>query len=173
MFGTEGHVNWEDETVELTNGKLVAANHTYRLQGKKNLQADGSALPGDGRVFYHLRMRWRYARLVDLGADMDVHVGEKGVARNAHFDVLGHPLIPLPYAIFPANSNRQTGFLSPRVGYSSLRGAQYLQPFYWAISKSSDATVALTSRPISGSGCSANIGCKTGSMTICASTPRT
>ena len=22
MFGTEGHVNWEDETVELTNGKL-------------------------------------------------------------------------------------------------------------------------------------------------------
>ena len=53
------------------------------------------------------------------GADMDVHVGEKGVARNAHFDVLGHPLIPLPYALFPANSNRQTGFLSPRVGYSS------------------------------------------------------
>src|SRR5262249_13310178 len=35
MFGSEGHVNWQDETVELTNGKLVAANHTYRLQGKK------------------------------------------------------------------------------------------------------------------------------------------
>ncbi len=65
------------------------------------------------------------------------------MARNAHFDVLGYPVVPLPYALFPADSTRQSGFLSPRVGYSGLRGAQYLQPFYWAINKSSDATFAL------------------------------
>jgi len=79
----------------------------------------------------------------DKGPAAFCTVGEKGVARNAHFDVLGYPVVPLPYALFPADSNRQSGFLSPRVGYSSLRGAQYMQPFYWAINKSSDATFAL------------------------------
>ena len=143
MFGTEGHVNWEDETVELTNGKLVAANHTYRLQGKKIYKLMGQHYQVTDGFFTTCGCGGDTPDWSISGADMDVHVGEKGVARNAHFDVLGHPLIPLPYAIFPANSNRQTGFLSPRVGYSSLRGAQYLQPFYWAINKSSDATAAL------------------------------
>ena len=143
MFGDEGHVNWEDETVELTNGKLIAASHTYRLQGKKIRKLTGQHyLVTDG--FFTTcgcggdRPDWSIS-----GADIDAHIGEKGVARNAHFDVLGQPVVPLPYAIFPADSSRQTGFLSPRVGYSGLRGAQYMQPFYWAINKSSDATFAL------------------------------
>ena len=143
MYGTEGHVNWENETVELTNGKLLAANHTYRLQGKKIYKLMGQHYQVTDGFFTTCGCGGDTPDWSISGADMDVHVGEKGVARNAHFDVLGHPLIPLPYAIFPANSNRQTGFLSPRVGYSSLRGAQYLQPFYWAINKSSDATAAL------------------------------
>jgi LPS-assembly protein len=143
MFGDEGHVNWEDETIELTNGKLIAANHTYRLQGKKIRKLPGQHyLVTDG--FFTTcgcggdKPDWSIS-----GADIDAHIGEKGVARNAHFDVLGQPIVPLPYALFPADSSRQTGFLSPRVGYSGLRGAQYMQPFYWAINKSSDATFAL------------------------------
>ena len=143
MFGSEGHVNWQDETAELTNGKLVAANHTYRLQGKKIYKLIGQHYQVTDGFFTTCGCGGDTPDWSISGADIDLHVGEKGVARNAHFDVLGHPIVPLPYAIFPANSSRQTGFLSPRVGYSGLRGAQYLQPFYWAINKSSDATVAL------------------------------
>jgi LPS-assembly protein len=65
------------------------------------------------------------------------------VARNASLDVLGYPVVPLPYALFPANSSRETALLAPRVGESGLQGFQYLQPLYWAINKSSDATAAL------------------------------
>ena len=143
MFGSEAHVNWEDETLELTNGKLRAASNTYRLEGKKIYKLNGQHYEVRDGFFTTCgcggdRPDWSIS-----GADIDLHVGEKGVARNAHFDVLGYPVVPLPYALFPADSNRQSGFLSPRVGYSSLRGAQYMQPFYWAINKSSDATFAL------------------------------
>ena len=58
-----------------------------------------------------------------------------------------------PYLIFPADSDRHSGLLSGRYGESNLRGAQWLQPYYLAINKSSDATIALdveTSQRIGG-----------------------
>ena len=70
-------------------------------------------------------------------------MGETGTAHNGYFDVLGHPMIYLPYAVFPADTDRSSGLLGPRMGESSLRGFQFVQPLYWAINKSSDATVAL------------------------------
>ena len=73
---------------------------------------------------------------------MDVHLGGSGYAKNATFSVLGYPVIPLPYAEFPADTSRHSGFLSGREGQSGLRGFQYLQPYYFAINKSSDATAA-------------------------------
>jgi LPS-assembly protein len=143
MYGSEGHVNWEDETAELTNGRLIAANHTYRLQGKKIYKLVGQHYQVTDGFFTTCGCGGDTPDWSISGADLDLHVGGEGVARHAHFDVLGYPVVPLPYALFPTNSSRQSGFLSPRVGYSSLRGAQYLQPFYWAINKSSDATAAL------------------------------
>ena len=44
---------------------------------------------------------------------------------------------------FPADTDRQSGFLSPLVGQSRLRGFQYFQPYYIDINRSMDATVAL------------------------------
>ena len=65
------------------------------------------------------------------------------MARGVTFRVKDVPVFYFPYFVFPANTERQTGFLIPRVGYSNRRGFQYEQPFYWAISKSQDATVSL------------------------------
>jgi hypothetical protein len=42
--------------------------------------------------------------------------------------------------VFPVNTDRETGFLFPEFGNSSKSGFRYMQPFYWAIDKSSDAT---------------------------------
>src|SRR5438876_905766 len=52
------------------------------------------------------------------------------------------PVFYFPYFVFPANTQRESGFLIPRIGYSNRRGYQYEQPFFWAISKSTDATIA-------------------------------
>jgi hypothetical protein len=77
------------------------------------------------------------------GAQTDVTLQGAGIVRGLTFRVKDVPVLWLPYFVFPANTRRQSGFLIPRVGYSNRRGFQYEQPFYWAIDKSSDATVAL------------------------------
>src|SRR5260370_32166798 len=74
---------------------------------------------------------------------MLVNAGHSGTAKNATFNVAGFPVIPFPYLVFPADTDRHSGLLSGREGQSGLRGFQWLQPYYIAINKSSDATVAL------------------------------
>src|SRR5208337_46230 len=84
---------------------------------------------------------------------MTVNMGHTGNASDATFNVAGYPVMRTPYLIFPADSDRHSGFLSGRYGESNLRGAQFLQPYYIAINKSSDATIALdveTSQRIGG-----------------------
>lgn len=142
MFASQANVDWANETAELTDGKLIASNHTYRLSGKKIYKLTGQRYKVSDGFFTTCGCGGDTPDWSISGADIDVHVGDKGVARNGHFDVLGHPVVPLPYAIFPANTSRSSGFLSPRVGESGFRGFQYVQPFYWAIDKTSDFTVA-------------------------------
>jgi LPS-assembly protein len=71
----------------------------------------------------------------------DVTLGGVGIAKDATFRVNDVPVLYMPYLLFPANTDRQTGFLLPRVSYSNRRGFVYEQPFFWAIDKSSDATI--------------------------------
>lgn len=142
MTASKAKVDWANETAELTNGKLVASNHTYRLRGAKIDKLIGQRYRITDGFFTTCGCGGPTPDWSISGADIDLHVGDKGVARDAHFDILGYPIIPLPYAVFPVDTSRSSGFLSPRVGESGLRGFQYLQPFYWAINKSSDATIA-------------------------------
>jgi len=142
LWATEGEINLEKETLELENAKILAKRNTYHLEGKHIRKLPGQKYTVLKGFFTTCGCEpgtpdW------SLSADrMDVSLGQKGTAKNATFSVLGYPLIPLPYAEFPADTNRQSGFLSGREGQSGLRGFQYLQPYYLAIDKSSDATVA-------------------------------
>jgi hypothetical protein len=73
----------------------------------------------------------------------DVELSGVGVAKDATFRIADTPVLYMPYLLFPANTDRQSGLLMPRIGYSNKRGFVYEQPFYWAIDKSSDATIAV------------------------------
>ena len=77
MYGSEGHVNWQDETIELTNGKMLAANHTYRLEGKKIFKRNGQHYQVTDGFFTTCgcggdRPDWSIA-----GADIDLHMGNR------------------------------------------------------------------------------------------------
>ncbi len=77
----------------------------------------------------------------------------KITARNVQITVEGYgtathttlwaknlPVLYSPYLRFPVKLQRQTGFLTPQFGFSDRRGTEYMQPFFWAIDESSDAT---------------------------------
>ncbi len=56
--------------------------------------------------------------------------------------IQGIPVLYLPYFIYPVKNERQTGFLIPDVGRSSTLGYTISNSFFWAITKSQDATLS-------------------------------
>jgi LPS-assembly protein len=72
--------------------------------------------------------------------NVNVTIEGYGSARHASLWARDVPVFYTPYLFFPVKLNRQTGFLTPQLGYSDRKGVEYVQPFFWAIDKSSDAT---------------------------------
>jgi LPS-assembly protein len=151
----EGRINLPDETGTLTDATISNYNKTYRLQGARVNKLTGQRYSVLDGVYTTCGSEpgtpdW------SISADrMDVNVGDTATARGAHFNILGYPVLYSPYAIFPADTSRHSGFLAPRIGESGLRGFQLLEPYYWAIDRSSDASFALdveTSQRVGGLG---------------------
>ncbi len=70
-----------------------------------------------------------------------VDLGAKARAYNSTFRIEKVPVFYLPYADHPAEQlGRESGFLLPAVGNSSLKGLILGDAFYWAINRSMDAT---------------------------------
>jgi len=142
IWASRADVDLDKETLELDDANILAREKTYHLKGRRILKQEGQKYVILNGFFTTCGCEpgtpdW------SVSADkMDVHMGGTGRANNAKFSVLGFPVIPLPYVQFPADSSRHSGFLTSRQGQSGLRGFQYLQPYYWAINKSSDATFA-------------------------------
>ena len=63
-----------------------------------------------------------------------------GTGRNAHIDILGVPLLYLPWVSFPLSSDRKSGFLFPTIANTTTGGAQLTLPYYWNIRPNADFT---------------------------------
>ena len=65
-------------------------------------------------------------------SEANVEIGGYGVARNLWFKTLGLPILYVPWAMFPAKTERQTGFLLPTYSTSTRDGVEVEVPFFWA-----------------------------------------
>jgi LPS-assembly protein len=83
------------------------------------------------------RPSWQF-----FAAHAHVRLNDKIAMVSANFRLFRVPLIWLPYATAPAGSNiRQTGFLLPDIGDSSLKGFVFGDAFYFAPTPWMDATL--------------------------------
>jgi LPS-assembly protein len=64
-----------------------------------------------------------------------------GVARDTVFRFKGIPFFYLPYASFPIDDRRKSGFLVPSIGSSDETGADVSIPYYINIAPDMDATI--------------------------------
>lgn len=71
--------------------------------------------------------------------DLDQAKG-RGVARHAKLLVRGVPVFYTPYASFPIDDRRKSGFLIPTFGNSDENGVDLTVPYYWNIAPNMDAT---------------------------------
>jgi LPS-assembly protein len=143
ITASEAKVNLADESADLTNAKVTNHDRSYRLEGEEIQKHEGQHYSVLDGFFTTCGCDKGTPDWSITGDQMDVHMGDRGTARRARFNILGVPVLYLPYAVFPADTDRQSGLLGPRIGESGLRGFQLVQPYYWAINKSSDATVAM------------------------------
>lgn len=71
----------------------------------------------------------------------DVIPGDRAIGRHTLFRLKRIPILYLPYFERPLGRNpRQSGFLTPNFGHSSLFGYIYGLGYYWAINRSYDMT---------------------------------
>ncbi|MBF0121367.1 MAG: LPS-assembly protein LptD [Desulfobacterales bacterium] len=75
------------------------------------------------------------------GNNLNLTIEGYAKLRHATFWTKNIPSLYFPYFIFPAKQKRQTGLLLPDIAYSEQKGTEYLQPIYYAINESSDATL--------------------------------
>jgi LPS-assembly protein len=82
------------------------------------------------------RPTWKfYAPSATVRLQKSVHL------ENGNFRLLSVPIVYLPYATFPAEKRRDSGFMIPDPGHSSQKGYVLGDSFYWAPLDWMDATV--------------------------------
>jgi len=133
-------MNLQKETGVIQNGDIFLEEGHLSMSGRRMEKFGGQT--------YHIDDGFFTTCLCDSGSpswkfsaeQMDLALEGTGTVKNGYFYILDVPVMYIPYGIFPLRTERQTGFLFPQVGHSTIEGFRFLQPFYWALSKSTDAT---------------------------------
>ena len=117
----------KDQNLHITGieAEKLGENH-YRIR-------DGSFTTCDAE-----RPPWKFTV-----KELEVTLEGYGIAKGPMFYLEGIPALYFPVGIFSLKKERQTGFLLPRVGYSTKYGPELDTSFFWAISKDMDATFYL------------------------------
>jgi len=141
-FAERVRFNLTEEIGTIENGDLFLEKGHVSLTGRRLEKYAGQSYHIDKGIFTTCLCEdgpptWKIS-----AAEIDVTREGSGRIRKGVFYIMDVPVFYLPYAIFPVKTERQTGLLFPEFGTSTKTGFRYMQPFYWAISKSSDATLS-------------------------------
>jgi len=84
------------------------------------------------------RQQWAFAaREIELDRAAGI-----GRARDVTFRIRNVPVFWLPYARFPLDDRRTSGFLFPHIGFSERRGFDLTLPYYFNLAPNYDATLS-------------------------------
>ncbi len=109
----------------------IEGNEIEKLSEDKYKIDKGSLTTCDAKI-----PDWRFR-----GSDIKVTPNEYLTAWNVFFYIKDIPVLYLPYIGLPIKTKRQTGFLIPRIGYSTKEGFKFKEAFFWAIADNMDATI--------------------------------
>ena len=138
LTGSRIDLDLENQTGVLHDGTLLLRENNFRLQGERIEKLgentyeieNASVTTCEGDV-----PDWRIT-----GRHIKVTLEGYGWVKNATVRAREVPFFFLPYFVFPAKTERQTGLLIPEFGRSSRWGYFINQPLFWAISDAADAT---------------------------------
>jgi len=165
IYDLEGNtLEGSDLWIDLKKNTAVIANARIFYK-KENLHIEGDPLKKTGRNSYEGKdisystcdcpadeggaaggeeKQGKGARAWSFYAkEAQLSIGGFLTAKHAFFRIKDYPVLYTPYLRVAVQRERQTGFLMPSPGYSELRGVVLDNAFFWAISRSRDATFYL------------------------------
>ncbi len=86
--------------------------------------------PDDGRDPWAIRAE-----------ETDLEVGGYGTARNSTFEILGVPVLWLPWMLYPVKTERESGILFPEVEIGGGNGFDIGLPLFWAAGDAVNVTL--------------------------------
>lgn len=139
VWGNQARLNMETKTGVVEQGTLFMPLSGYIITGEE--------LEKTGPETFHARQAilttctgerpaWSFA-----AREVVITYEGYALAYQPTFRIKNVPVLYSPFFVLPAKKKRQTGFLTPRFGNSTLDGFTFGAPFFWAISDSQDATV--------------------------------
>lgn len=155
-YSAQGNVRYQDRGMLMSadRGEGNADLDRCTLDGVKyqllDSRGNGTALVAVMEDVDHAKLSVATYSTCDLGdqqwaftaREMELDQAEGvGRARNMTFRVHDVPVFWLPWARFPLDDRRQSGFLTPLIGYSSRRGLDITTPYYFNIAPNYDATL--------------------------------
>ena len=132
----------EQGTVD--DGSLLIAREGYRVWGKRLQKTGSETYRVEDGGFTACDGTWPSWKV--NATRVDVALEGYLTSRNAVFWVEGVPVVYTPYLLFPVKRQRQSGFLLPKLGYSSRDGSLLVTRYYWAFADSADLVARLEYR---------------------------
>jgi len=137
-------INTLTEEGSVEDGSLWIAQEGYRVWGARLSKTGPRSYTVHDGGFTACDGTWPSWRVE--ARELEVELEGYLVGRGASFWVEGVPVVYTPYLVFPVKRERQSGFLLPKLGYSSTDGLYGALRYYWAVSDSADATLELKYR---------------------------
>lgn len=137
IYGNKMDFNFVTETGVIEDGRVESDK--YQLLGEKieRLAADHFlAYDGEYTTCRDCPASWKIA-----GKKVDLTINGYAHLSNVFIKINEASALFLPYAIIPVKTKRQSGLLFPKIQPASQSGFTFLQPYFWAISRSQDATL--------------------------------
>jgi len=116
----------------LFDGKFRSGDNQFRLEGDEIVKHGDDSYSFEEGMFTSCRCPpgerdpWQIR-----ASSADLDVGGYGTARNTTFEILGVPVLWLPWMIYPLKTERSTGLLFPEFGYGSRNGFDIGLPIFW------------------------------------------
>lgn len=146
LVGEEIQLDYETNEGIIYNGYVQSNN--IRFQGsviQKTGDKEFYVADADYTTCSNCPSTWSFR-----GTRIRAELGGYAYLKNTFLKVGGVPILWLPYLIVPLKSERQTGLLTPELGQTQLRGFYISESFFWAISRSQDATFTLKNYELAG-----------------------
>src|SRR5215472_1691546 len=143
IHASKAWFNLREETARLEDARVLALGNDYYLTAKDLHKSTGQRYEATNASITTCTGDKAQPDWGISAEQINVHLNGIAKAHDAYFNVLGHPLVPVPFVEVNTNNERHSGFLTPRYGYSSLNGAIYEQPYFLDINRSQDMTAQL------------------------------